>query len=61
MLERTVEGSLGFCRETAGRKLSAGQVVRQALAAIALSRAGFIGAVAVSFVAVLFAFHAVSL
>jgi len=47
VFERPVIGSLGVSREAASRKFAAFQMILQAFAADALSRAGFITAIAV--------------
>jgi len=57
MLERPVIGTFGICRETAGGKLPAVQVIAQTIAARGFFGARFIAAVAVLLVLRLLTFH----
>jgi hypothetical protein len=57
MLERTVIGPLGICREKAGRHLPDFQVIADTIAADAFSGAGFIAAIAVLHILVLLTIH----
>jgi len=57
VLKRSVEGSFGLRGVKAGREFPVVQVILKALAAIPLPRTGFVAAVAVFGIPLLFAFH----
>jgi hypothetical protein len=57
ILERSIVGAFGVCREAARRQLTHLQMVTDALTAYTLARAGFVGAIAIGEIAVLIAFH----